>query len=56
MGLSIRGGAVIDGTEILAIFLSRKFSTTIGDIIILINIIIFSVAAYFLSIEIACTQ
>lgn len=53
IGLSIRGGAVIDGTEILAIFLSRKFSTTIGDIIILINIVIFSVAAYLLSIEIA---
>lgn len=53
IGLSIRGGAVIDGTEVLAIFLSRKFSATIGDIIILINVIIFSVAAYFLSIEIA---
>lgn len=53
IGLSIRGGAVIDGTEILAIFLSRKFTTTIGDIIILINIIIFSFAAYLLSIEIA---
>lgn len=53
IGLSIRGGAVIDGTEILAIFLSRKFSTTIGDIIILINIVIFSFAAYLLSIEIA---
>ncbi|EAS19171.1 conserved hypothetical transmembrane protein [Flavobacteria bacterium BBFL7] len=53
IGLSIRGGAVIDGTEILAIFLSKKFSTTIGDIIILINVIIFSVAAYLLSIEIA---
>jgi len=53
IGLSIRGGAVIDGTEILAIFLSRKFSTTIGDIIILINILIFSFAAYLLSIEIA---
>ena len=53
IGLSIRGGAVIDGTEILAIFLSRKLSTTIGDIIILINIIIFSFAAYLLSIEIA---
>ncbi len=53
IGLSIRGGAVIDGTEVLAIYLSRKFSATIGDVIILINIIIFSVAAYFLSIEIA---
>lgn len=53
IGLSIRGGAVIDGTEVLAIFLSRKLGTTIGDIIILINIIIFSAAAYFLSIDIA---
>ncbi|EDM45625.1 hypothetical protein SCB49_07447 [unidentified eubacterium SCB49] len=53
IGLAIRGGAVIDGTEILAIYLSRKFSTTIGDIIILINVVIFSFAAYLLSIEIA---
>ena len=53
IGLSIRGGAVIDGTEILAIFLSKKLGTTIGDIIIVINVIIFMVAAYFLSIEIA---
>jgi uncharacterized membrane-anchored protein YitT (DUF2179 family) len=53
IGLSIRGGAVIDGTEVLAIFLSRKLGTTIGDIIIVINVIIFSLAAYFLSIEIA---
>jgi len=53
VGLSIRGGAVIDGTEVLAIFLSRKFGTTIGDIIICINVLIFSAAAYFLSVEIA---
>jgi uncharacterized membrane-anchored protein YitT (DUF2179 family) len=53
IGLAIRGGAVIDGTEVLAIFLSRKLGTTVGDIIILINIIIFAAAAYFLSIEIA---
>lgn len=53
IGLAVRGGAVIDGTEVLAIFLSRKFGTTIGDIIIVINVLIFSTAAYFLSIEIA---
>ncbi len=53
IGLSVRGGAVIDGTEVLAIFLSRKLGTTIGDIIILINVIIFGAAAYFLSVEIA---
>ena len=53
IGLSVRGGAVIDGTEVLAIFLSRKLGTTIGDIIIAINVLIFSAAAYFLSTEIA---
>ncbi|MBC7382262.1 MAG: YitT family protein [Bacteroidia bacterium] len=53
IGLSVRGGAVIDGTEILAIFLSRKLSTTIGDIIIIINIFVFLAASYFLSVEIA---
>lgn len=53
IGFSIRGGAVIDGTEVLAIFLSRKIGTTIGDIIIVINILIFSSAAYFLGIDIA---
>lgn len=53
IGLAVRGGSVIDGTEVLAIFLSRKFGTTMGDIIIAINIVIFSAAAYFLSIETA---
>ncbi len=53
IGLSIRGGAVLDGTEVLAIFLGRKFSSTIGDIIIIINITIFSAAAYLLSMETA---
>jgi uncharacterized membrane-anchored protein YitT (DUF2179 family) len=53
IGLSVRGGAVIDGTEVLAIFLSRKFGVTLGDVIIAINVMIFSTAAYFLSIEIA---
>ncbi|ALM09317.1 membrane protein [Sediminicola sp. YIK13] len=53
IGLSIRGGGVLDGTEVLAIFLSRKMGTTIGDIIILINIVIFLAAAYLLSIETA---
>ena len=53
IGLAVRGGAVIDGTEVLAIYLSRKFGTTLGDIIIAINIIIFSAAAYLLGIEVA---
>jgi uncharacterized membrane-anchored protein YitT (DUF2179 family) len=53
IGLSIRGGAVIDGTEVLAIYLSRKTSLTVGDYILLFNILIFAAAAYLLSVEVA---
>lgn len=53
IGLAVRGGSVIDGTEVLAIYLSRKLGTTIGDIIIGINLIVFSAAAYFINIETA---
>jgi len=53
IGFAIRGGAVIDGTEVLAIYLSRKVGATVGDIIIIINALIFGAAAYFLSVEIA---
>lgn len=53
IGMAMRGGSVIDGTEVLAIYLSRKLSITIGDVLLLINIIIFSFGAYVLSIEIA---
>ena len=53
IGMSMRGGSVIDGTEVLAIYLSRKLSLTVGDVLLLINIIIFSFGAYVLSIETA---
>lgn len=53
IGFAVRGGAVIDGTEVLAIFVSRKIGATVGDVIIVINIIIFSAAAYLLGVEIA---
>lgn len=53
IGLAIRGGSVIDGTEVLAVFISRKTSMTIGDVILIFNIIIFGVAAYVFTMEIA---
>jgi uncharacterized membrane-anchored protein YitT (DUF2179 family) len=53
VGLTIRGGGVIDGTEILAISLSRTSSLTVGDFILVFNVIIFSVAAWLLSVEVA---
>jgi uncharacterized membrane-anchored protein YitT (DUF2179 family) len=53
IGMAMRGGSVIDGTEVLAIFLSRKLSITVGDVLLIINIVIFSFGAYVLSIETA---
>lgn len=53
IGLAVRGGAVIDGTEVLAIAVTKKTALTIGDVIMIINIIIFSLAAWLLSIETA---
>ena len=53
IGLAIRGGAVLDGTEVLAIFLSRKTSFSVGDIILIFNLVIFSAAAYLLGFETA---
>ena len=53
IGLAIRGGSVIDGTEILAVFAGRKTTMTIADVILVLNVFIFMVAAYVFSIEIA---
>ncbi len=53
IGLAVRGGSVIDGTEVVALYLSRKLGTTIGDIIMVINVVIFGAAAWLLSVETA---
>lgn len=53
IGMAVRGSSVIDGTEVLAIFISKKSGLTIGDVILIVNILIFSTAAWFLSIETA---
>jgi uncharacterized membrane-anchored protein YitT (DUF2179 family) len=53
IGFAIRGGGVLDGTEVLAIFISRKTGSTIGDIIMVINILIFTSAVYVLDLETA---
>jgi len=53
IGMSIRGGSVIDGTEVLAIFFSKKTALSIGDIILIFNILIFGFGAFVFSMEIA---
>lgn len=53
IGLAIRGGSVIDGTEVLALYLGKKAGMQIGEVILLINIFIFSVAIFVFGHEIA---
>jgi len=52
IGLAIRGGAVLDGTEIVALLVSRSSHLLkVGDVILILNIFIFLSAAFFLGVE-----
>jgi len=52
IGLAIRGGAVLDGTEIAALLVSRMSSLlNVGDVILILNIFIFLTAAFFLGVD-----
>ncbi len=53
VGLVIRGGGVIDGAEVIAVFTRRKVGFSNSEIIMLINTIIFAVAAFQFGIETA---
>ncbi|WP_158797604.1 YitT family protein [Pedobacter sp. L105] len=53
IGLAMRGGCVIDGTEVLALYISKNSMLTVGNIILILNILIFAVAALFLGVETA---
>jgi len=52
VGLAIRGSAVLDGTEIAALLLSKKLEVLkVNDIILVFNVLIFSTALFFLGVE-----
>ena len=53
IGIAIRNGSVLDGSEILGIFLNDKFGISIGKIVLFFNIILFTVTAFVETIEIA---
>lgn len=54
IGITMRGGAVLDGTEVAALLISRSnLPLGVGEAILLLNVIIFSTAAYFLGADIA---
>ena len=53
IGLALRGGSVLDGTEVLALAVGRRIGITIGDVVLVINVAIFGVAAYTIDLETA---
>ncbi|MDX1348873.1 MAG: YitT family protein [Putridiphycobacter sp.] len=53
IGLAIKNGAVLDGSEILGIYINSIFGISIGTVILFFNIILFSITAILLSIDVA---
>jgi uncharacterized membrane-anchored protein YitT (DUF2179 family) len=52
IGLAMRGGAVLDGTEIAALLISKKSSVLrVGDVILGMNVLIFLVAEFVLGVD-----
>lgn len=51
IGLAMRANGTLDGTEALAVVLSEKLPFNVDDIILIVNIFIFAVAAYVFDIE-----
>ena len=51
VGLVLKSGGSMDGTEILSVVLSKKFGFSIGEWIMTFNIIIYSVAGFVFGIE-----
>lgn len=51
VGLVLRGGGCLDGTEIVGILVSRRSDLSIGKIVLLINVIIYGVAGALFGID-----
>lgn len=53
IGVTIRNGAVLDGSELLGLFVFNKYGISIGKTIIAFNVVLFCITAYVVSVEIA---
>ena len=51
VGLVLRGGACIDGTELVALMISRKSNISTGTVILIFNLIIFTVASFLFGVD-----
>jgi len=53
IGLTIKNGAVLDGSEILGIFVNNRLGISIGKTILFFNIVLFGITTLLLSVEVA---
>lgn len=53
IGLAIRNGAVLDGLEILGIWINDNFGISIGTVVLIFNVILFGITSLLLSLEVA---
>lgn len=53
IGLAMRGGCVIDGTEVLAVWISRHSPLSVGDFIAVFNVLLFITAVFLVNLEVA---
>lgn len=51
IGLAIRNGTVLDGSELLGVFVNKRFGLSIGQIILVFNVILFGIALLMLPTE-----
>lgn len=51
VGIVLRNGGVLDGTETLALLIEKKAPVTVGEIIMIFNVIIFSSAIFVFGLE-----
>ena len=51
VGIVIRFGGCVDGTESVALVLSRKITLSVGQIVLLFNLIIYSVAGFLFGLD-----
>lgn len=53
IGITIRNGAVLDGSEVLGIFVNDRFGVSIGKVILAFNVLLFGITAALISLETA---
>lgn len=51
IGIVLRNGGALDGSEVLAVLVSRKMPFSLGDVILFINVFIFTIAAFVYNLE-----